>query len=183
MDTLHRRRARLRRALGRLGHTLHVVSRTFLGGAVLAALGAVATVPLVARVLFPRSTARIRRSAARFVQVPTVTRLDLGRAQSGGQQGAAEHWPADRAGFTLEEMAEIVERLLRDVGLTSGFSPLVLVVGHGSVSMNNPHESAHDCGACGGAVGGPNARALAQILNDPRVRERLAARGLPIPTE
>jgi hypothetical protein len=86
-------------------------------------------------------------------------------------------------GYTVDEMTDIAARQLQDIGLTQNFARLVLVIGHGSHSMNNPHESAHDCGACGGSIGGANARALAQMLNDPRVRSRLAQRGLSIPGE
>jgi uncharacterized protein YbcC (UPF0753/DUF2309 family) len=84
------------------------------------------------------------------------------------------------AGFTVREMADIVRRVLEDTGIGGRLAPLVLVLGHGSISLNNPHESAHDCGACGGGRGGPNARAFAQMANDPRVRQVLAAEGLSI---
>jgi uncharacterized protein YbcC (UPF0753/DUF2309 family) len=174
----HRRRARTRRALGTASHRFHVGSRTFAMGALLTgAVGALATFPLVARILFPRLTARIRRVFGRMMRTPPLTRLRLERDEScaGPENG--------QVGFTLAEMIGVAERQLQDIGLTTGFARLLILIGHGSDSLNNPHDSAHNCGACGGAHGGPNARAMAQILNDPRVREGLAERGLAIPGE
>lgn len=169
-----RRRAGTRRAIGRASHRLHVGSRGLVGGVVTALLGSVASIPMVARVLFPRLTARVRGILGRFVQPPPVTQLHLERQE-------AEPGPAGgHLGFSIDEMVTIVDRLLHDAGLLR-FSPLVLVIGHGSSSLNNPHESAYNCGACGGGRGGPNARALAQMANDPRVRSRLKERGLTIP--
>lgn len=86
-----------------------------------------------------------------------------------------------QVGFTVEEMADRVEKLLRCIGLTKNFSPLVYVVGHGSSSANNPHHGAHDCGACSGRPGLVNARVFAHMVNYRPVREMLKARGLTIP--
>jgi len=84
-------------------------------------------------------------------------------------------------GFTVEEMTDRVEKLLRCIGLTTNFSPLVYVIGHGSSSANNPHHGAHDCGACSGRPGLVNARVFAYMANYQPVRDMLKARGLSIP--
>lgn len=86
-------------------------------------------------------------------------------------------------GFTVEEMAARVESLLRGIGLTKDFAPLVYVIAHGSSSANNPHHGAHDCGACSGRPGSVNARVFAFMANHPRVRELLSQRGITIPVE
>ncbi len=84
-------------------------------------------------------------------------------------------------GFTMSEMADRVEKLLRGIGLAKHFSDLVYFVGHGSSSANNPHHGAHDCGACSGRPGSVNARVAASMANDDSVRGELAKRGLVIP--
>jgi uncharacterized protein YbcC (UPF0753/DUF2309 family) len=178
LEESNRRRASTRRVLGTASHRMHLGTRTFAGGALLTAgLGVLASFPLMARVLLPRLTARLRRTASRLVQPPAVTRLQLERNHPvAGPEG-------DHIGFTVEEMANVGERMLRDIGLTSGFARLVLFLGHGSFCVNNPHKSAYDCGACSGSPGAPNSRALAAILNDSRVRSILDSRGLAIPRD
>ncbi|MGE0756865.1 MAG: DUF2309 domain-containing protein [Pirellulaceae bacterium] len=172
----HQRRKQTRRMLGAATHQVHLGTRSFAGGALLTALaGPLASIPLIGRVLFPRFTAQLRRMASRLVQPPPVTQLRLERCHP--QPGPAE----DQMGYSLEEMAAIVERLLRDMGLTSSFARLIIITGHGSSSLNNPHESAYNCGACAGARGGPNARAFSRMANDPRVRELMARKGLSLP--
>ena len=171
-----RLQAEARRQLGRLSHQVHVGTRTFVGGLLIGMLGSLATVPLLMRVLLPRKTARFRRLLGRIVTPPvTQLRLERMRPEPGPDEG--------EGGYSTAEMAGIVGGTLRAIGLTGGFAPLVVIVGHGSSSLNNPHEAAHDCGACGGARGGPNARAFAQMANDPRVRRLLAEGGLEIPEE
>ena len=177
-EEAHRRLKSARRLLAATAHRAHVGTRTFALGALIAgALGVFASVPLVLRTLFPRLAARLRGRLGRIVSLPR-TRLKLERAPECGPAPRAGH-----LGFTADEMTAQAERLLRDMGLTKRFARLVFVIGHGSNSMNNPHKSAYDCGACGGSSGAPNGRAAAAILNDPRVREKLAARGLAVPAD
>ncbi len=73
-----------------------------------------------------------------------------------------------------------VAGFLRTIGLTRDLAPLVVIVGHGSDSRNNPHLAAYDCGACSGRHGGPNARVFAAMANRPAVRAGLAVQGIVV---
>ncbi|MFO0626950.1 MAG: DUF2309 domain-containing protein [Polyangiales bacterium] len=90
---------------------------------------------------------------------------------------------ADGAPLTPDARVDLAERALRGMSLTRGFAPLVLLLGHGATTRNTPHEAGLHCGACGGQTGEVSARALAALLNEPAVREGLAARGVVIPAE
>jgi uncharacterized protein YbcC (UPF0753/DUF2309 family) len=71
--------------------------------------------------------------------------------------------------------------MLRTMGLTRDFAPVVALVGHGARTRNNPHAAGLDCGACCGQSGEVNARVAAALLNEPEVREGLRARGVEVP--
>lgn len=168
-----------RGVVGRVRHGSHVGSQTFVRGGVLSAtVGLAAAVPLVGRVLFPRLSERLAHAADHAASHPPATRLRIER-----HPDDAFREDGLLPGFTVEEMVGIVRDVLRTSGLEGRLAPLVIVVGHGSSSLNNPHEAAHDCGATGGGRGGPNARAFAAMANHPAVRRRLEAGGAPIPEE
>ena len=86
-------------------------------------------------------------------------------------------------GFSAKERVDMAEAVLKAMSMTSGFARLVMLTGHGSTTVNNPHATGLDCGACGGHTGEANARVAAAILNDPAVRLGLADRGLAIPED
>jgi uncharacterized protein YbcC (UPF0753/DUF2309 family) len=86
-------------------------------------------------------------------------------------------------GFNHETSVAMAEAVLRAMSLTKDFGRLVLLVGHGSTTVNNPHASGLNCGACGGHTGEANARVAAAILNEPRVRRGLGVHGIVIPED
>jgi len=88
-----------------------------------------------------------------------------------------------RTGFDEHERLAQAESTLRSMSMTRNFGRLVLMAGHGSKTVNNPHASSLDCGACGGHTGEANARVAAKILNYPDVRSGLRERGIDIPDD
>lgn len=84
------------------------------------------------------------------------------------------------AGFDLDARVSLAAGILGAMSLTSGFAPIVALIGHGSSTVNNPLAAGLQCGACGGQTGEVNARALASLLNDEPVRSGLTERGIDV---
>lgn len=121
------------------------------------ATGPVAAALMVANTLAPRTVRRIER---RWQGEGTALAPSLDRHAGCSGLGRDERLAYARALFALTGMATD--------------APLIVLVGHRGEAANNPYAAALDCGACAGHGGGPNARALAAILNDPEVRRELA---------
>lgn len=85
--------------------------------------------------------------------------------------------------LNLETRVGMAKSVLTAMSLTDEFAPIVLLVGHGADVTNNPHQSALQCGACGGHAGDVNARLLASLLNDQDVRTGLRDSGINIPSD
>lgn len=84
-------------------------------------------------------------------------------------------------GFTVPEMTDRIEVLLKSIGLVNNYAPLLYIIGHGSSSSNNTHYAGYDCGACSGRPGSVNARVMSYIGNHEVVRKELKKRGIDIP--
>ena len=111
------------------------------------------------------------------ISLPTHVEVNTNEAK-------ADPTPTDNQfGYTNSEQADRVMAFLKTVGLNKQLAPLVVMMGHGSYSINNPHLAAYDCGACSGRHGGPNARIFAAIANRSEVRSILSQRGYEIPQD
>lgn len=91
------------------------------------------------------------------------------------------HLAAAGSGLDVEKQVALAKGALRAMSLTEGFGRLVLIVGHGANTVNNPHATGLDCGACGGNAGEANARVAVTVLNSPVVREHLIREGILVP--
>ncbi|KJV05481.1 DUF2309 domain-containing protein, partial [Methylocucumis oryzae] len=130
---------------------------------------------LLGIVLMPELSHRLMQSLKRVLKPGIKTYLQVNLT--------ANEPEVQKPGFSDSEQAERVTAFLRSTGLSYGFAELIVLIGHGSTSQNNPHDAAHNCGACSGKHGGPNARAFAIMANRAEVRELLQQRGINIPSD
>ncbi len=177
---LQAKRQWLRRAWARVTRNTFISSRTLVRGWIsTACLGFLSLFPLIFRVLSPRSYGRLIRRLNRAFLPEPKTELTFMRDDAESRDATT----GLLRGFTEQEMADRVFSVLGPAGLQRAHARLVVVLGHGSTSLNNPYESAYCCGACGGRTGAPNARVFAIMANRPGVRAVLRGRGIIIPED
>lgn len=173
-------RQTMRKTWANVAHNFFVGSRTMVRGWIgTVGFGMLSLFPLVTRVLAPRATGRLSTWLSERLLPEPRTELTLMRHDGAGH----EKIEGMLLGFSIQEKADRVASVLRPAGLVENLSRIVVILGHGSTSLNNPHESAHDCGACGGRRGGPNARLFAAMANNPEVRIKLREMGVQIPED
>jgi hypothetical protein len=146
---------------------------------VIDAIAPVTLAGLLAKTLLPKRQQALVAGIRQSVSPPVDTQL-MFTSTDIATIATPEH---PKLGFTDKEQADRVAGFLRNAGLTYGFSEIVVLMGHGSISQNNPHLAAYDCGACSGRHGGPNARLFAAMANRPEIRKLVAERGINIPSD
>lgn len=119
--------------------------------------------------------------ATRPVPAPSIDGLDADVARRVVPRLEARKIAGRATGFSSDQKLAMAEAVLKAMSMTGPFGRLVLLAGHGSTTVNNPHASGLDCGACGGHTGEANARVAAAILNDDEVRTGLAGKGIALP--
>ncbi len=151
--------------------------RSLLTTAVLIALSApAALLTLAGKVFAPRQIGELSESLRDQFDLNIATKVSVNCEHPKDEPRPGN----EQTGFTDTEQVDRIEGFLRNIGLVNGFSPFIVIIGHGSISQNNPHLAAYDCGACSGRHSGPNARIFAAIANRPEIRVLLKERGLNI---
>lgn len=179
-DELYEKRLKLRKRWATMTRHWSVASRTLVRGWLgTTVLGVFSLIPMAARILSPLNYAKLVRWLNESVLPEPRTELAFMREDHESQDATA----GLMAGFTIQEKIDRVAGMLSAAGLFKGMARLVVILGHGSGSLNNPHESAYNCGACGGRNGGPNGRIFAAFANHPEVRAGLHQRGIHIPDD
>lgn len=177
---LHKRRRFMRRVWARVVRNSYISSRTLVRGWFsTACLGFLSLFPLALRVLSPLAYSRLVAWLNKaFLPEP---RTELAFMSEDAESRSATSGLMQ--GFSTQEMVDRVAGVLGSAGLHRAHARLVVILGHGSTSLNNPYESAYCCGACGGRTGAPNARLFALMANRPAVREGLRAKGIIVPED
>jgi hypothetical protein len=165
----------LRDAAGDLLHTLKTNPGTAFS--FVESAGSGYGLALAARTLLPaRVYDLLERLDARVPGIPAFCTPSLDHEPTDGEGAGLP------TGLRLQERVEYAATAFELMGWER-FARIVVFAGHAGQTANNPFDSSLDCGACAGNPGGPNARVLAAVCNDPAVRDALRDRGIDVPDD
>ena len=136
------------------------------------AAGAFYGASLLARTWLPAWVYRVLRKSAPAHEHICEPVLREATPPGDGRAGLDPVAAATDTDIPLDQQVAIVKGAFDLMGWRD-FAPLVLFVGHGSHSANNPFASSLDCGACAASPGRHNARVLARLANRREVRSAL----------
>lgn len=160
-----------KRLLGSTSQDIQSLTHTSVGGSVISTLlGHFALVPFIMRVLQPALAGRVHDA----FHTPEIRDTDFKITAANGAVSDED---------LRKSIAQSLASVFKVAGVATRTAPLIVIMGHGSSSLNNPHESAHDCGACGGRRGAPSARLFARFANDPLIRAEMHAAGVTLSPE
>ncbi len=128
-------RGRLRASWHGVERTVARASRTLLGGAVASGLGPFAFALAQGRVSAPRASLWLWDELTASVVRAPETELHSLRSKV---DGIPSRTPAKPLGFSIDEAADRVTAMLKNVGLTRNQARLIVVLGHGSTQPEQP---------------------------------------------
>ena len=117
----------------------------------------------------------------RPVAHPKEAGLPSGMSESKSIRLDQNNTQGELTGISAEDRLRMATSALKAMSLTDNFARIVQITGHGATTVNNPHATGLDCGACGGNSGEANAKVAAAVLNDTEVRKGLKEAGINIP--
>lgn len=109
--------------------------------------------------------------------------LKIGPLHENPREISSEEIKAALLSLPQTDKTNIASGILNHLGWKDNFPSYIIITGHGSLTVNNPHQAGLACGACSGQSGALSAMFACQLLNELETRKQLAQIGISLPAE
>jgi uncharacterized protein YbcC (UPF0753/DUF2309 family) len=108
--------------------------------------------------------------------------LKIGNLHENPREISPDEVAVALASLPQAEKTSIASGILNHLGWKDQFPDYIIITGHGSLTVNNPHQAGLACGACSGQSGELSSMFASQLLNDSETRKQLLQMGFSIPS-
>ena len=109
--------------------------------------------------------------------------VKIGNLHENPREISSEEIKAALLSLPQTDKTNIAVGILNHLGWKDNFPSYIIITGHGSLTVNNPHQAGLACGACSGQSGALSAMFASQLLNDVKTRKQISTMGISLPNE